>query len=85
MKDNNHIESLANMLISQYGDDAITLAMLRAAEFAAEMLNNGVYVIAFSYPVVAKGMARIRTQMSASFSKEENIISTGKLRCTGPG
>ena len=41
-----------------------------AAKFAAEMLNNGVYVIAFSYPVVAKGMARIRTQMSASFSKE---------------
>jgi glycine C-acetyltransferase len=35
------------------------------------MLNNGVYVIAFSYPVVAKGMARIRTQMSASFSKED--------------
>ena len=43
----------------------------QAAEFAAEMLNNGVYVIAFSYPVVAKGMARIRTQMSASFSKED--------------
>ena len=42
-----------------------------AAKFAAEMLNNGVYVIAFSYPVVAKGMARIRTQMSASFSKED--------------
>jgi hypothetical protein len=37
MKDNNHIESIANMLISQYGDDAITLAMLRAAEFAAEL------------------------------------------------
>jgi len=42
-----------------------------ATKFAAEMLNNGVYVIAFSYPVVAKGMARIRTQMSASFSKED--------------
>ena len=42
-----------------------------AAKFAAEMLKNGVYVIAFSYPVVAKGMARIRTQMSASFSKED--------------
>jgi glycine C-acetyltransferase len=42
-----------------------------AAKFAAEMLKNGVYVTAFSYPVVAKGMARIRTQMSASFSKED--------------
>ena len=41
------------------------------AKFAAEMLNNGVYVVAFSYPVVAKGMARIRPQMSASFSKED--------------
>ena len=36
MNDNKHIESLANTLISQYGDDAITVAMLRAAEFAAE-------------------------------------------------
>jgi glycine C-acetyltransferase len=42
-----------------------------AAKFAAEILKNGVYVVAFSYPVVAKGMARIRTQMSASFSKED--------------
>jgi glycine C-acetyltransferase len=42
-----------------------------AAKFAAEILKNGVYVVAFSYPVVAKGMARIRTQMSASFLKED--------------
>ena len=37
MKDIKHIESLANTLISQYGDDALTVAMLRAAEFAAEL------------------------------------------------
>lgn len=37
MNDKKHIESIANTLISQYGDDAITVAMLRAAEFAAEL------------------------------------------------
>ena len=31
----------------------------------------GVYVIAFSYPVVPKGQARIRTQMSAAHSRED--------------
>ena len=42
-----------------------------AAEFAAEMLNQGVYVVAFSYPVVPQGDARIRTQMSAAHSRED--------------
>ena len=42
-----------------------------AASFAKEMLEQGVYVVAFSYPVVPKGAARIRTQMSASISVEE--------------
>ena len=42
-----------------------------AAEFAAEMLNQGVYVVAFSYPVVPQGRARIRTQMSAAHSRED--------------
>jgi|TARA_B110000914_G_scaffold64934_1_gene56683 glycine C-acetyltransferase len=42
-----------------------------ATRFAKEILEHGVYVVAFSYPVVAKGMARIRTQMSASISIEE--------------
>ena len=37
MEDVKHIESIANTLISQYGNDAITVAMLRAAEFAAEL------------------------------------------------
>ena len=36
MNDNKAIESIAKTLISQYGDDAETVAMLRAAEFAAE-------------------------------------------------
>ncbi len=39
-----------------------------ATEFADRMLDRGVYVIGFSYPVVPLGAARIRTQMSAGHS-----------------
>lgn len=42
-----------------------------ASEFADEMLKCGVYVVAFSYPVVPKGKARIRTQMSAALSSDD--------------
>ena len=35
------------------------------------MLQKGVYVIGFSYPVVPKGKARIRTQISAAHSRDE--------------
>jgi glycine C-acetyltransferase len=40
-----------------------------ASDMAARMLRKGVYVVAFSYPVVPKGRARIRTQMSAALSR----------------
>ena len=42
-----------------------------AAEFARRMVEKGVYVVAFSYPVVPKGKARIRTQVSAAHTKED--------------
>ncbi len=42
-----------------------------AGEMAARLLERGVYVIAFSYPVVPQGMARIRTQMSAAHSDDD--------------
>ena len=42
-----------------------------AQAFAQEMLEHGIYVIGFSYPVVPQGKARIRTQMSADHSKED--------------
>jgi glycine C-acetyltransferase len=42
-----------------------------AKKFADAMLVEGVYVIAFSYPVVPQGKARIRTQLSAGHSKEQ--------------
>ncbi len=41
------------------------------AEFAKRMVEKGVYVVAFSYPVVPKGKARIRTQLSAAHTKED--------------
>ena len=40
-----------------------------AAEFAARMLEKGVYVVGFSYPVVPQGKARIRTQVSAGHTR----------------
>ena len=42
-----------------------------AAEFADRMLKKGVYVTSFTYPVVPKGKARIRTQVSAGHTKED--------------
>ncbi|MCX6910376.1 MAG: glycine C-acetyltransferase [Verrucomicrobia bacterium] len=42
-----------------------------AARAAEAMLAKGVYVIAFSYPVVPQGKARIRTQISAAHSRED--------------
>jgi glycine C-acetyltransferase len=48
-----------------YGDAVL------AGQTADAMLERGIYVIAFSYPVVPKGQARIRTQMSAAHSTED--------------
>ncbi len=42
-----------------------------ASEFAKRMLDKGVYVIGFSYPVVPMGKARIRTQVSAGHSRQD--------------
>ncbi|TJV70996.1 MAG: glycine C-acetyltransferase [Mesorhizobium sp.] len=42
-----------------------------AQEMAARMLKRGIYVIGFSFPVVPKGQARIRTQMSAAHSSAD--------------
>ena len=43
----------------------------QAGEMAAAMMDEGVYVTAFSYPVVPKGQARIRTQMCAGHTDEQ--------------
>lgn len=43
----------------------------KAVEMAKRMMEKGVYVVAFSYPVVPRGKARIRTQMSAALSEDD--------------
>jgi glycine C-acetyltransferase len=57
------------------GDHPIIPIMLGeetvAAKMAARMLDEGVYVVAFSYPVVPKGKARIRVQVSAAHTRED--------------
>jgi glycine C-acetyltransferase len=57
------------------GEHPIIPVMLGDAQLASRMadalLNEGVYVIGFSYPVVPKGRARIRTQMSAAHTPEQ--------------
>ena len=56
-------------------DHAIVPVMLGDAKIASEMANKllaeGIYVIGFSFPVVPKGQARIRTQISAAHTKEQ--------------
>ncbi len=42
-----------------------------AQDFAAKMLEHGVYVVGFFYPVVPQGKARIRTQMSAAHTRTD--------------
>jgi glycine C-acetyltransferase len=42
-----------------------------AGEFAARLLAEGIYVIGFSYPVVPKGQARIRVQLSAAHTEQD--------------
>jgi len=57
------------------GTHPITPVMLGDAKLAAQMaqqlLDHGIYVIGFSYPVVPKGQARIRVQISAAHSTED--------------
>jgi glycine C-acetyltransferase len=70
------------------GDSPIIPIMLYDAklsqDFANSLLKKGVYAIGFFYPVVAKGQARIRVQISAAHEKHhldkalDAFISTGK-------
>lgn len=50
-----------------------------ATRFADQMLEKGVYVIGFSYPVVPQGTARIRTQISAAHSPEDLEFAVEKF------
>ncbi len=69
-------------------DHAIVPVLLKEAKLASlmasKLLEKGIYVIAFSFPVVAKGQARIRIQLSATHTKDQldkaiaAFISIGK-------
>ena len=52
----------------------------KAVEMARRMMEKGVYVVAFSYPVVPKGRARIRTQLSAALSEEQVLYVAEAFR-----
>jgi len=65
------------------GDHPITPIMLGDAVIAQKMaemlLAEGIYVIGFSFPVVPKGQARIRTQISAAHTKEDLDYAVDKF------
>jgi len=54
-----------------------------AARAASELLEEGVYVIGFSYPVVPKGEARIRVQLSAAHSPTDIDFAVAAFRRVG--
>jgi glycine C-acetyltransferase len=69
-------QGIANAgLTTKPGDSPIVPIMLYdaplAQKFAEQLLNKGIYAVGFFYPVVAKGQARIRVQVSAAHSKEQ--------------
>ena len=61
------------------GEHPIVPVMLHdaalAARFAETVLAHGVYVVAFSFPVVPRGKARIRTQMSAALNEDDIALA----------
>jgi glycine C-acetyltransferase len=69
------------------GEHPIIPVMLGDAALASRMadalLERGVYVIGFSYPVVPKGQARIRTQMSAALTREQLERAVAAFRDVG--
>jgi glycine C-acetyltransferase len=69
------------------GEHPIIPVMLGDAALAGRMserlLQEGVYVVGFSYPVVPKGQARIRTQMSAALTSEQLERALGAFRRVG--
>jgi len=61
----NVVESTHPIVAIMFGDAKLT------CDIAAQMLERGIYVVGFSYPVVPKDKARIRCQVSAAHTKDE--------------
>ena len=60
-----------NTIVVQQRQPIILGDAVLASKMADALLERGIYVIAFSYPVVPKGKARIRCQVSAAHSRED--------------
>ena len=65
-------DALMALWLKLLGDAAV------AAEMSRRMLEEGVYVIGFSHPVVPVGKARIRTQVSAAHTREDLDFAVGE-------
>jgi glycine C-acetyltransferase len=69
------------------GDHPIIPVMLYdeklAVDFAQKLLEHGIYVIPFSFPVVPRGKARIRTQMSAKHTPEQIATAIAAFTAVG--
>ena len=57
----------------------------RAARLADRLLEKGVYVVAFSYPVVPHGKARIRTQVSAAHTADDLLQAAAAFAAARDG
>ena len=72
----------AGVLISCPRERPIVPVMIydekKASELAECLLGKGIYLIAFSYPVVPKGKARIRVPIAAAHSRQETWIKSSK-------
>jgi glycine C-acetyltransferase len=68
-------------------DHAIVPVLIKDAKLASkmadELLKLGIYVIAFSFPVVPKGQARIRVQLSAAHTKEQLEYAIASFKTVG--
>jgi glycine C-acetyltransferase len=54
-----------------------------ANEMAAKLLERGIYVVGFSYPVVPKGQARIRVQLSSAHERQHLEAAIAAFKAVG--
>ena len=69
---NDYFECTAGVVVEHGGEILRFIGdAALASRMADELLAEGIYVIGFSFPVVPKGQARIRTQMSAAHTPQQ--------------
>jgi glycine C-acetyltransferase len=55
----------------------------RAAQMADRLLEHGIYVVGFSFPVVPQGQARIRLQLSAAHTPDQLELAAAAFSAVG--